>query len=225
MPRQITSQVQNSRLVEERRELIIAAAVKVFRRNGFHAATTHDIATAAGVTQSNLYNYIGSKDDILYMVCDRLFGRYGKAVEEVCTRHEDPHTRLVEAARSVIQVMCLHKEELVLLYNNAHLLQKDDRRLIQSMISNFIERFQDLVVAYEAQFGPTRLANKRLSANLLSFVPAVAALRSWDLVAHVAPEELEDGLLEFVLAGVGVPNRRPKKVEAARTRAPPARSP
>jgi len=225
MPRQITSQVQNSRLVEERRELIIAAAVKVFRRNGFHAATTHDIATAAGVTQSNLYNYIGSKDDILYMVCDRLFGRYGKAVEEVCARHEDPHTRLVEAARSVIQVMCLHKEELVLLYNNAHLLQKDDRRLIQSMISNFIERFQDLVVSYEAQFGPTRLANKRLSANLLSFVPAVVALRSWDLVAHVGPEELEDGLLEFVLAGVGVPNLRPKKVEAARTRAPPARSP
>jgi AcrR family transcriptional regulator len=225
MPREITSQVQNSRLVEERRELIIGAAVKVFRRNGFHAATTHDIATAAGVTQSNLYNYIGSKDDILYMVCDRLFGRYGKAVEEVCARHEDPHTRLVEAARSVIQVMCLHKEELVLLYNNAHLLQKDDRRLIQSMISNFIERFQDLVVAYEKQLGPTRLANKRLSANLLSFVPAVAALRSWDLVAHVGSEELQEGLLEFVLAGVGVPNLRPKAAEAEHTRAPAARRP
>jgi hypothetical protein len=131
----------------------------------------------------------------------------------------------VEAARSVIQVMCLHKEELVLLYNNAHLLQKDDRRLIQSMISNFIERFQDLVVAYEKQLGPTRLANKRLSANLLSFVPAVAALRSWDLVAHVGSEELQEGLLEFVLAGVGVPNLRPKAAEAEHTRAPAARRP
>jgi len=205
MSRQVTAHVQNGKLVEERRDLIVSAAIRVFRSKGFHVATTRDVAVAAGVTQSNLYNYVRSKDDILYMVCDRLVGLYQDAVEDASSRFSDPHSQLVESVRAIIALMCSHKDELVLLYNDAHSLQKGDRRLILTMISKFIKRFQDLIVAYEEACGPTRLGNKRLSANLLSFVPAVVALRSWDLSMHVERAEIEQGILEFVLGGLGVP--------------------
>lgn len=208
MARQVATQVQNGKLVEERRERIIAAAISVFRRKGFHVATTKDVATEAGITQSNLYNYIQRKDDILFLVCEHLVGLYRDALEQVARRCTDPHARLVEALRAVIAVMCDHKEELQLLYNEAHSLEKHDRRLVLATISKFIERFQDLLADYEAAHGPIRVKNKRLAANLLSFVPAVVALRTWDLAGRVTPAELEAQLLEFVLTGLGIPARR-----------------
>lgn len=211
MPRYVEAQVQNHQLVEERRDLIIGAAIRVFREKGFNVATTRDVATAAGVTQSNLYNYVRSKDDILYMVCDHLVGLYLGAVDGVSGKFEDPHARLVESVRAVIAVMCSHKQELVLLYNEAHSLQKDDRRLVLSMISGFIALFQGLIVDYEASYGPTRLGNKRLAANLLSFVPAVMALRSWDLSGHVDKADAEQGLLDFILGGLGIPPLAPPR--------------
>ena len=51
MSRKIVTQVQNSKLVEERRNLIIGAAIQVFRRKGYHVATTKDVALAAGVAK------------------------------------------------------------------------------------------------------------------------------------------------------------------------------
>jgi len=221
MSRHVGAQVQNLRLLEERRDLIIDAAIRVFREKGFHVATTRDVATAAGVTQSNLYNYIRSKDDILYMVCDHLVSLYSEAVEDVVARVGDPHSRLVESVRAVISVMCEHKEELVLLYNDAHSLQKDDRRLVLSMISGFIKLFQDLIVDYEAAYGPTRLGSRRLAANLLSFVPAVMALRSWDLSGHVDSAEARQDLLDFILGGLGVPPVPPCRKDPAAPRSGP----
>lgn len=212
MSRRIATQVQNSKLVEERRNLIIGAAIQVFRRKGYHVATTKDVALAAGVTQSNLYNYISSKDDILYMVCERLMGLYNGAVEAATARFTDPHEQLVESLRAIVSLMMAHREELVLLYNDAHSLNKDDRRLILSMISRFIGQFEQLIRNYETAYGATRIVNRRLGANLLSFVPAVVALRHWDLAPHLQKSDVEQEILSFLLGGLGIGALQPARV-------------
>lgn len=204
MSRKIATQVQNGKLVEERRNLIIGAAIQVFKRKGYHLATTKDVALAAGITQSNLYNYISTKDDILYMVCDHLMSLYNLAVEDASSRFTDPREQLVESLRAVISLMISHREELVLLYNDAHCLNKDDRRLILSMISQFIEKFEQLIRKYESAYGATRIVNRRLGANLLSFVPAVVALRHWDLAPHLQKSDSAQEILDFLLTGLGI---------------------
>jgi AcrR family transcriptional regulator len=62
--------------VREKREQLIAAAIRVFIEKGFHNATVRDIGRAAGMTQGTIYNYVRSKDDILYLVCDRIVSEY-----------------------------------------------------------------------------------------------------------------------------------------------------
>ena len=49
------------------------------------------------------------------------------------------------------------------------------------------------------------LRNTRLAANFLTFVPAIIALRSWDFVAHGATRGLPQGIVKFVLTGLGIP--------------------
>lgn len=210
MQRSIDAQVQDEDLVSQRRERIIQAAITVFRRKGFHGATTRCLADEAGVTQSNIYNYVRSKGDILYLVCEHLVGLYTQAVDEVVAEHEDPHERLVEAVRAVMDVMFRHRDELVLLYNETHALEKEDRKLVLKAVARLNKKFQDLLDAYVAGFGPIRVGNRRLAANLLTFVPAIVALRWWDLSIYATREEAEQGIFDFILGGLGIQPMPPR---------------
>ena len=55
---------------EARRQQILAAAVRCFSRDGFHATTTADIVREAGVSQGALYLYFATKDDIVVALAD-----------------------------------------------------------------------------------------------------------------------------------------------------------
>lgn len=209
MVRKIATQVQSDRLVLDRREQIINAAIKVFHDRGYHEATTADIAKEAGLTQSNLYNYVSSKQDVLLMVCAHLVGLYDKVIDTVVATHEDPHTCLVEGLEAIIKAMATHRHEVQLLYHETHSLERRDRMAVLEAISRFISRFESLINRYEESGGRLELRNRRLAANFLSFVPAISALRSWDLAKNGASgRNLHQEILQFVLAGLGIPDLR-----------------
>jgi len=71
------------RAVRERQ--ILDAAVQVFARHGYHAASMDEISDVAGVSKPMIYTYLGSKED--------LFG--------ACIRREA--TRLLEAIQAGVQ--------------------------------------------------------------------------------------------------------------------------
>lgn len=204
MKRSIDSQVRNHDLVSQRRDDIVQAAIRVFRANGFHEATTRMIAREANVTQSNLYNYVRTKGDILYLVCEHLVGLYEEGLAKVLEQHADPHARLIGGLRAILAIMLQHKDELVLLYNETHALAKDDRRQILKSVSRLNGAFQRLIAEYEAAVGPLAVSNRRVAANLMTFVPAIVALRWWDLSTHARWDEIEDQIFAFVLNGIGV---------------------
>jgi AcrR family transcriptional regulator len=203
--RTVSSNVQNEKLIVERRDRIIRAAITVFRRSGFHVATTKDIAREADLTQSNIYNYVSSKNDVLFLVCEHLVNMYHTAVTVAVAQHDNPRDQLIEALRAVVMIMSEYREEVQLLYNETHTLEKKDRKLILTTISKFIKTFQTLLINYEAKHGPCLVDNKRIAANFLSFVPAIVALRSWDLLTQAGREEVENTVLSFTLRGLGIP--------------------
>lgn len=68
--REVPTQVKNPDLVERRRRQIVEAAAKLFIDQGFHKTTTRQIAGAAGFSIGSLYEYVASKEDVLYLVCE-----------------------------------------------------------------------------------------------------------------------------------------------------------
>ena len=48
--------------LEDKRRLILDAAVRVFARQGFHACRVSDIADEAGVAYGLVYHYFASKE-------------------------------------------------------------------------------------------------------------------------------------------------------------------
>jgi TetR/AcrR family fatty acid metabolism transcriptional regulator len=53
---------------EEKRRLILDAAVRVFARSGYHGARVGDIAREAGVAHGLLYHYFVSKEQVLHTI-------------------------------------------------------------------------------------------------------------------------------------------------------------
>nr|HET6901499.1 TetR/AcrR family transcriptional regulator [Ktedonobacteraceae bacterium] len=58
------------KIVEDRREQIIDAAMRVFAQKGFAKATNKDIAREAGITAGLIYHYFKSKEDLLGVVIE-----------------------------------------------------------------------------------------------------------------------------------------------------------
>jgi TetR/AcrR family fatty acid metabolism transcriptional regulator len=68
---------------EEKRRLLLDAAVRVFARQGFHASRVGDIAAEAGVAHGLLYHYFSSKDEVLETVFRETWSELLGAIHDV----------------------------------------------------------------------------------------------------------------------------------------------
>lgn len=63
---------RRQRRAEQHRRQIVEAAAQVFAEKGYAGATTKEIAEAADMGESTLYNYFGSKRDILLAIAGEI---------------------------------------------------------------------------------------------------------------------------------------------------------
>jgi TetR/AcrR family fatty acid metabolism transcriptional regulator len=61
---------RRKREAEARRREILEAAVRVFARRGFHAATIAEVAAEAGVAVGSIYLYFNTKEDLYFSLVD-----------------------------------------------------------------------------------------------------------------------------------------------------------
>src|SRR3954471_13048585 len=85
---------------DETRARILAAAMDLFRRNGFAQTTMREIAAEAGVATGAAYYYFDSKDAIVLAFYDRAQREMEARVEEALAGTRDFEGRL----RALIQV-------------------------------------------------------------------------------------------------------------------------
>ena len=200
--RQIKSVTKNHVLVRERRETLINAAIKVFVEKGFHNATVRDIGRAADMTQGTIYNYVRSKDDILYMVCDRIVSEYNDQTRKALAVAHDPVSRVRAAVRAISEVMYRHRREILLIYQDSHLLEPRSLRVILARVEEFIGMFERIITDAAKELN-VPLPHPHLSANILTFLPVMIALRGWSLKDAVPQGQVVDQISEFVVKGLG----------------------
>jgi TetR/AcrR family fatty acid metabolism transcriptional regulator len=89
--------------LEDKRKLILDAAIRVFAEHGYHGSRVGDIAEDAGVAHGLLYHYFASKDDVLRTIFaenwGELIGRF-RAVED---SHEPAREKLEGIAKILLR--------------------------------------------------------------------------------------------------------------------------
>ncbi|MGF6727244.1 AcrR family transcriptional regulator [Paraburkholderia sp. GAS41] len=200
--RVIKSNTRDESLVQQRRDHLIKAAIAVFIEKGFHEATVRDIGKAANMTQGTIYNYVKSKDDILYLVCDRIVTEYQLKVKRAIDEVDDPAARIKAALRATTEIVHNHENEILLIYQNSHLLDKRSRKVILARVKEFIQMFEDIVTQASSQAKIT-VRNPRIAANIVTFLPTMIALRRWSLRERAKPAEVIEELSNFMARGLG----------------------
>jgi AcrR family transcriptional regulator len=201
-PRRIKTATKNEGLVRERRELLVQAAISVFLEKGFHNATVRDIGRAANMTQGTIYNYVRSKDDILYMVCDRIVSEYQDQARKAVDTSHGPTDRVRSAVRAVSEVMYRHRREILLIYQDSHLLEPRSLRVILARVEEFIGMFEQLITAAAREL-KLALPHPHFSANILTFLPVMIALRGWSLRKELSQDQVVEQISEFLVRGLG----------------------
>ena len=101
----VPTTVKNEELVRTRREQIIRAAIKLFAEKGFHKTTLRELADEAGISHGNIYDYVGSKEDIFFLLhefmADLADAGLLKSMEEV----DNPLEKLRRMVRSEFNLM------------------------------------------------------------------------------------------------------------------------
>src|SRR6478609_1185565 len=80
--REVLTSIKDEKLIVERRNQMIKGAVTLFKEKGFHRTTTREIAKAAGFSIGTLYEYIRTKEDVLYLVCDSIYDHVSERLQQ-----------------------------------------------------------------------------------------------------------------------------------------------
>ncbi|MCA1065492.1 TetR/AcrR family transcriptional regulator [Rossellomorea sp. AcN35-11] len=143
--REVHASVKDERLVEKRRDQMIRGAVSLFKQKGFHRTTTREIAKAAGFSIGTLYEYIRTKEDVLYLVCDSIYEQVRLELEEL-----DVGKGTVESLRLGIahyfQVMDRMQDEVLVMYQEAKSLSKDALPYVLQKELEMVGMVEDLIV-------------------------------------------------------------------------------
>jgi len=68
---------------DERKRAIVNSALKLFSRQGYHSASFGDIASACGLSRTNVYNYFKNKDEIFYYAVGELLDTIAWNIERI----------------------------------------------------------------------------------------------------------------------------------------------
>jgi AcrR family transcriptional regulator len=103
----------------QREQQMLDAAVKVFSRSGYHAASMDEIAEECDVSKPMLYLYLGSKEE-LFAACirreaDRLIARFAEAADPSL----DPGDQLFRGLTAFFAFVAEHRDSWVVLYQQA----------------------------------------------------------------------------------------------------------
>lgn len=199
--REIESSVKDESLIEKRREQMIRGAVTLFKEKGFHRTTTREIAKAAGFSIGTLYEYIRTKEDVLYLVCDSIY-------DEVHARLD--HLDMEQGSIRVLTMAITHyytliddmQDEFVVMYQESKSLPKDALRYVLNKELEMVAIFERLLTQCVENGEITMTAKEVGMASHHLFVQGqMWAFRRWAFDGYTI-QEFIDIQTQFLLQGM-----------------------
>jgi len=197
----VPTQIKNPELVLERRRQIVDSTVHLFVEHGYHKTTTRMIAKAAGFSIGSLYEYVGSKEDVLYLVCEAIHAEVERAVGETISGEVRGKQTLAEVIREYFIVCDSMSDHVLLMYQVTQFLPKKwQSRVLENELritDIFIQVIEKL--SGKADFPLIQTETVTMLAHNISVLGHMWAFRRWDLARHFTLDEYIGYQTDFVL--------------------------
>jgi TetR/AcrR family transcriptional regulator, cholesterol catabolism regulator len=198
--RQVPASVKDERLIEKRRDQMVKGAVNLFKKKGFHRTTTREIAKASGFSIGTLYEYIQTKEDVLYLVCDSIYDQVSNHLEQSIETEQSTIEGLKRLIRKFFKVVDEMQEEILVMYQEVKSLPKDALPYVLNkeleMVSIFERLIADCVRNGELDLTPEEI---HLLSHHIFVQGQMWAFRRWVLHRFYTLEEYTDMQMKFLL--------------------------
>jgi AcrR family transcriptional regulator len=201
--REVQASVKDERLVQKRRDQMIKGAVALFKQKGFHRTTTREIAKAAGFSIGTLYEYIRTKEDVLYLVCDSIYDHVSERLQEDLAVEKGTLDSLKRGIADFYQVMDEMQAEVLVMYQEVKSLSKDALPYVLKKEMEMVAMFEELLTRC-VENGELRLTNKQIElvAHNIFVQGQMWGFRRWALRKLFTLEEYIAMQTEVLLAGI-----------------------
>ena len=189
--------------IEAKHQMIVEGACRVFFKKGFHPASMREIAEAAGMSMGQMYHYISSKDDVLFLIHKHMqTSWYRQLMDARIEETRDPTRKMAFALDSSISFLIENKDLIQFIYSESKYLSKKHLRVVLEMDDkNVVEYFRGILNDALEQQGVE--ADVDLAANLVVYMLVFFPLRGWNMKSRPMKEVLEF-ITEFIFKGLGL---------------------
>jgi AcrR family transcriptional regulator len=170
--------------VSQKQLQIIEAATPLFMEHGFHETSVRMIADAAELSMGSLYQYIHTKEDILYLAAMHTMAE----IEPVIMRQVDPvrdiRSQIASLLSDYITVLDRNRKVFKMVYRETASLNEETRPKLMAAESRLTEVFVEHVEA-GIKSGEIQPCNAQITGlNLLMFAHTWS-LKGWWLKNYV----------------------------------------
>jgi AcrR family transcriptional regulator len=197
----IPTHIKNPELVEQRRRQIAQAAVQLFIKKGFHKTTTREIAAAAGFSIGSIYEYVASKEDILYLVCEEIHSEVERGVAEAMTRATVGQEALEAVIREYFRVCDRMSDFILLIYQETRSLPVQWQKRVLENELRITGLFMEVLARINANGDFQNLDERsiELAAHNITVLGHMWTFRRWFLGRHYTIDDYIKLQTEFIL--------------------------
>lgn len=201
---EVPTQIKNPELVRERRRKIIDSTVKLFVEHGYHKTTTRMIAKAANFSIGSLYEYVSSKEDLLYLVCKTIHEEVQEAVEKALAGKDKGKERLARVIRHYFYVCDNMADHILLMYQVTQFLPGKWKTQVLENELNITNVFINALSSLSGKNGFPVLDGKILNlvGHDISVLGQAWAFRRWHMQKNFTIEEYISIQTDFILGRI-----------------------
>jgi AcrR family transcriptional regulator len=201
--KEVPSLVKDEKLIKKRREEMVKAAVSLFKENGFHRTTTREIAKASGFSIGTLYEYIRSKEDILYLVCDSIYDGVKERLNEEMSSSGNTAEDVKAAVTAYFKVMDEMQDEVLVMYQEVKSLSHEALPYVLKKEIEMTAMFEGLLLqARENNELSLSKQEVKAAAHNILIQGQMWTFRRWILQKLYTLEEYTDIQIKLLFDGI-----------------------
>ena len=180
---------------DERQQLLLNSAVKVFADKGFHATSMREIARESGMSLAGIYHYVTGKTELLFLIQDRCFSQVIAGARSAVSGEVLPPDRLRAFIRHHVVFFTAHMAEMKVLSHEEDELSGTMRAQIRRQKRDYVS----LLIELLEQVTPAGV-NRQVAAY------ALFGMMNWIYTWYkpsgtVSPDRLADDMTHLFLNG------------------------
>jgi AcrR family transcriptional regulator len=184
---------------DHRRDRLLAAAARVFARQGYDGTSMRDLAKASEMSLAGMYYYVRGKEDLLFQIQKACFDEVSRGASAALASVHGGEARLAAFVRHHVGFFASHMPEMKVLAHEAESLSGELLEEIRRMKRQYVDLLVGLVAALDGA-GADQRSRRHVAAYTLFGM--MNWIYTWyDPAGPVSVTELADIITQLFLNG------------------------